>query len=125
MEDELAQARRKEQTPVVKQEVEAPALYVFFAINKANIDKRQMENLKSYAEIIKKSPDKKYKVFGYADKATGSAAFNQALSEKRARNVADILVKKFGVNANQLQVVGKGGVSDFSDKAMNRVVIVD
>ncbi len=125
LEDELAQARRKEQTPVVKQEVEAPALYVFFAINKANIDKRQMENLKSYAEIIKKSPDKKYKVFGYADKATGSAAFNQALSEKRARNVADILVKKFGVNANQLQVVGKGGVSDFSDKAMNRVVIVD
>lgn len=123
LQGELNQARRKE--AVVQQEVKLPALYVFFTINKANIDKRQMENLKSYAEIIKNSPNKKYKVFGYADKATGSVAYNQALSEKRARNVADVLVKKFGVNASQLEVVGKGGVSDFSDKGMNRVVIVE
>ncbi len=123
LQSELDQARQKQ--PVAKQEVKTPALYVFFAINKANLDKRQMENLKSYAEVIKNSPSKKYKVYGYADKATGSAAFNQALSEKRARSVADALVKKFGVNASQLEVVGKGGVSDFSDKGMNRVVIVE
>ena len=123
LQSELDQARQKQ--PVAKQEVKTPALYVFFAINKANLDKRQLENLKSYAEVIKNSPSKKYKVYGYADKATGSVAFNQALSEKRARSVADALVKKFGVNASQLEVVGKGGVSDFSDKVMNRVVIVE
>lgn len=71
-----------------------------------------------------------YQVTGYADKATGTAAYNQKLSEKRAQNVADALVKKFGVNASQLQVVGKGGVSDLyslykGEIQLNRVVIVE
>ena len=86
-----------------------------------------MINLKYYAEIIKSNPGKVYKVTGYADKATGTAAFNQKLSEKRARNVADALVKKFGVNANQLQVIGKGGVDNLYEGGiqLSRVVIVE
>ena len=89
-----------------------------------------MINLKGYADIIKNNPGKVYQVTGYADKATGTAAYNQKLSEKRAQNVADALVKKFGVNASQLQVVGKGGVSDLyslykGEIQLNRVVIVE
>ena len=69
---------------------------------------------------------KKYEVYR-ADKATGTPAYNQKLSEKRAQNVADALVKKFGVKASQLQVVGKGGVDNLYEGGvqLSRVVIVE
>ena len=49
------------------------------------------------------------------------------LSEKRARNVADALIKKFGVNPNQLEVIGMGGVDGLynGDIQLNRVAIVE
>ena len=86
-----------------------------------------MINLKYYAEIIKENPNKKYKVTGYADKATGTPAYNQKLSEKRASNVADALFKKFGVNPNQLEVICMGGVDGLynGDIQLNRVAIVE
>lgn len=129
LQSELDQARKvvkQEQVQVAKESKCAP-LAVFFKINKANITTKEMINLKYYAEIIKNNPGKVYKVTGYADKATGTPAYNQKLSDKRAQNVADALVKKFGVNANQLQVVGKGGVSDLysNEIQLNRVVIVE
>ena len=37
------------------------------------------------AKAIKANPNAKYKIAGFADKATGSASFNQTLSEKRAQ----------------------------------------
>ena len=126
LQNELDQARKK-QAPVVK-EVKAAPLAIFFNINKADISSREMVNLKYYAEIIKNNPDKVYKVTGYADKATGTAAYNQKLSEKRAQNVADVLVKKYGVDAKQLQVVGKGGVDKLYEEGgiqLSRVVIVE
>ncbi|MBQ7824344.1 MAG: OmpA family protein, partial [Bacteroidaceae bacterium] len=73
------------------------------------------------------TPNKKYKIIGSADKGTGSAKFNQTLSQKRAEKVKSILVDKFGVDASQLEVVAKGGVANqdpFSKGALNRNVIV-
>lgn len=129
LQSQLNQARREvkqEQVQVVKESKIAP-LAVFFQINRANITTKEMVNLKYYADIIKNNPGKKYMVTGYADKATGSPAYNQKLSEKRAWNVADVLMKKYGVNKSQLEVVGKGGVSDLygSEIQLNRVVIVE
>ena len=102
-------------------------LAIFFSINKADISKKEMINLKYYAEVIKSNPNQVYKVTGYADKATGTPAYNQKLSEKRAQNVADALVKKFGVKASQLQVVGKGGVDNLYEGGvqLSRAVIVE
>ena len=130
LQNELDQARRAAQQKQVVKESKAAPLAIFFQINKANITNKEMINLKGYADIIKNNPGKVYQVTGYADKATGTAAYNQKLSEKRAQNVADALVKKFGVNASQLQVVGKGGVSDLyslykGEIQLNRVVIVE
>ncbi|PXZ45023.1 hypothetical protein DMB45_00840 [Sanguibacteroides justesenii] len=129
LQDALAQERakaRQEAVQVAKESKAAP-LAIFFKINKANITAKEMINLKYYAEIIKENPNKKYKVTGYADKATGTPAYNQKLSEKRARNVADALIKKFGVNPNQLEVIGMGGVDGLynGDIQLNRVAIVE
>ena len=125
LQDELNQARKAQ--PQVVKEVKAAPLAIFFNINKANITAKEMINLKYYAEIIKNNPNQVYRVTGYADKATGTPAYNQKLSEKRAQNVADALVKKFGVKASQLQVVGKGGVDNLYEGGvqLSRVVMVE
>ena len=77
------------------------------------------------AKILKANPDKKYKVAGYADKATGSASWNQKLSEKRAQVVYDALIAQ-GVDKDQLELVGFGGTENmFGKNFLNRVVILE
>ena len=56
---------------------------------------------------------------GYADSATGSADYNQKLSERRATVVANELVK-MGIENNKITIVGKGGVETLSPISFNR-----
>lgn len=109
----------------VVKEVSVPApIAVFFKIGSARLDDYAMVNIKFAAKVIK-ATDKKYKVAGYCDKATGSVAGNQKLSEKRAQAVYDALIAE-GVNANQLECVGFGGTDNmFGENFLNRVVIVE
>ena len=77
------------------------------------------------AKVIKDNPKAIYKVAGFADKATGTVAGNQTLSEKRAQAVFDALVAE-GVNPNQLEKVAMGGTDPMFEKAyLNRVVILE
>ena len=64
----------------------------FFQIGKSKIDVYGMVNIRLAAKILKANPDKKYKVAGYADKATGSDKWNQKLTEARAKAVYDALI---------------------------------
>ncbi len=112
-------------TEVVKEIEVAGPRAIFFQIGKSNIDDYGMVNIQLAAKIIKANPNKKYKVAGYADKATGSVSWNQKLSEKRAQNVYDALVKE-GVNGSQLELVGFGGTANmFGQNKLNRVVILE
>ena len=91
----------------VKEVVTAP-VSVFFNINKSKIASRKdLQNVKAMTETAK---DGKFVVTGYADSKTGSAAYNQALSQKRAETVADELVK-MGVSRDNIEVVAAGGVN--------------
>ena len=62
-------------------------------------------------------------VTGYADFKTGTPAYNQKLSEKRAQVVAEELVK-MGVSRDKIEVVGKGGVKDLTPISYNRRAVV-
>ena len=96
---------------------------VFFNINKSRIaSKKDLVNVKELAECAKAN-GKTVVVTGYADSKTGSAAYNQTLSEKRAQVVADELVK-MGVSRDKIEVVGKGGVKDLEPISYNRRVVV-
>ena len=77
------------------------------------------------ADEINSSPaDKTFTVSGYADKETGSAAYNQKLSEERAQAVAEYLESK-GVKADRLIVKGYGAtVQPFSGNIENNRVVV-
>lgn len=96
---------------------------VFFAINSSKIDsKKEILNLKSLANAAKET-GVKLTVTGYADSATGTASYNQTLSEARAKAVAAKLVE-MGVPESQLIVEGKGGVDTESPIQLNRRVII-
>lgn len=122
--DQLAAARKQKPAPVTK--AESASMAIFFQIGKADLTDKEMINLGYMAEIIKKSPEKTFKVIGSADKSTGSAKRNQQLSEMRAEAVCNALVEKYGVNKKQLQVVANGSNNEPFDKpVLNRVTIVE
>ncbi|MCR5077855.1 MAG: OmpA family protein [Prevotella sp.] len=102
----------------VKQLVNTP-VSVFFNINKSTIaSQKDLVNVQALAKYAKDN-NNNLLVTGYADSATGSAAYNQKLSEKRAAAVANELVK-MGVEDNKISCVGKGGVETLSPISFNR-----
>mgnify|MGYP000009218773 FL=1 len=110
---------------VIKEVPSAAEVAIFFKIGKAKISPEGMVNVQLMAKAIKANPNAKYKIAGFADKATGSASFNQTLSEKRAQAVYDALVAE-GVKESQLEKVAMGGTDNmFGKNYLNRVVILE
>ena len=112
-------AEKKNEAPAsVKNYSNAP-MSVFFNINKAKVASRKdLVTVKGLADYAKEN-NVNLVVTGYADSATGSAAYNQKLSERRAETVANELVK-MGVSRDQITTEGKGGVKDLSPVSYNR-----
>ena len=104
-------------------EFQATSASVFFNINKSEIaSKKDLVNVKELAEAAKAN-NKKVVVTGYADSKTGSPAYNQTLSEKRAEAVKKALVD-MGVSADNIETAGQGGVADLTPVEYNRRAVV-
>ena len=98
---------------------------VFFKIGRAELSDEGKVQIQLTAKAIKANPNAKFVLNAYADKNTGSAAFNQKLTEKRAQAVFDALVAE-GVNASQLEKVANGGVGTmFGADKLTRVTIME
>lgn len=109
---------------VTVKEVAAAPVSVFFNIGRANIASRKdIVNVQALAEVAKAN-GKTLVVTGYADSKTGSANFNQKLSEKRANAVKKELVK-LGVDESKIEVKAAGGVNDIAPIAYNRRAVVE
>lgn len=108
--------------PVVEK---APMLTtVRFTINSAQITPMEMVNVYNVAQYMKANPKAKVTITGYADKDTGTAAYNQKLSERRAQTVYDILVKNYGIPANRLIKAAEGSSAQpYQTNNWNRIVI--
>ena len=98
---------------------------VNFTIGQSDLENREKVNLETVAKMIKDTPEKKYTVYGYADKQTGTEERNAQLSQERSQNVYDILIQ-YGVSANQLVKAAKGGVDVMylNDPQLSRSVII-
>ena len=82
------------------------------------------EKVEKLAKWAVDHPTAVFDLTGYADKDTGTAKLNMALSEKRAAAVKDALVKK-GIQANRISVNWKGDtIQPFNMNDDNRVVVV-
>ncbi|MFV0369473.1 MAG: OmpA family protein [Hyphomicrobiaceae bacterium] len=77
-----------------------------FAPNSVSFDTDSNTTLESLAKIAKSCTKGRIRVEGHTD-STGRAAFNKALSEKRAQAVADYL-SQAGVDANRIEAIGYG-----------------
>jgi outer membrane protein OmpA-like peptidoglycan-associated protein len=101
---------------------------VLFATNKADLKSSGLVNINKLAQFLQENPDRKVIVEGYTD-STGSASYNQSLSERRATSVQVALIK-MGVDPSRIVVQGYGKeypVADngsVSGRAMNRRVEV-
>ncbi len=107
--------------PVVQntKEYVGTAASVFFNINSDKVASRKdLVNVKELAEYAKAN-NCKLVVSGYADSKTGSAEYNQQLSQKRADAVANELVK-MGVSRDNIVTEAKGGVDNLSPFSYNR-----
>ena len=116
-----SQAENDRQKPVTNV-IAAPATTrasVFFNINKSKIASRKdLVNVKEIAEYAIAN-NRTVVVTGYADSNTGSAEYNQALSQRRAEAVAAELVK-MGVSSDKIETAAKGGVNDLDPFSYNR-----
>jgi len=114
----------KKEAPVVKQVATPLMSTVRFRINSARISDQEMVNIYNTAEWMKANPDQKVVITGYADKNTGSAAYNMKLSQRRAEAVQKVLVDKYGISKDRLSVKANGSdVQPYETNNWNRIVI--
>lgn len=94
---------------------------VLFRQGKAVVDNSQMPNIELIAQYMKNHPEAKVEIKGYAS-PEGNKDFNQALSQKRADAVKDVLVKKYKIAADRLTTKGMGATDKlFKQVEFNRV----
>ena len=98
---------------------------VFFNFDSARLTDRAKASMQVLQEVIASAPKGQvFTIVGHADAKTGSAAYNQKLSEKRAEAVYNYLVEQ-GVNKDQLTWKGVGSTENiFPVNGTNRVVVI-
>lgn len=97
---------------------------IFFTIATSKITKEEMVKVMEIADYLKKYPNAKVAITGYADKGTGNAKINQSLSEKRAAIVAETLQKEYGIPASRITTAAKGDTEQpYAVDKLNRVSI--
>lgn len=97
---------------------------VRFTINSAVITPEEEVNVYNIAQWMKANPEQNVAVIGYADKDTGTAAYNMGLSQRRAQAVVDALTNKYGINPDRLAVQAEGSaVQPYEVNNWNRIVV--
>ncbi|MEA3405452.1 MAG: OmpA family protein [Pseudomonadota bacterium] len=91
--------------PVVVEDAPA-AFYGFFGSDEAKLTETATHKLDIYSDYMKRHSAKTVKVTGHTD-STGSEAYNQALSEKRAQAVKTYLESN-GIESQRIQAQGMG-----------------
>ncbi len=112
--------------PTVQKDcVNAPLMTtVRFTINSDKIMPTEEVNVYNMAEWLKANPNENVIICGYADKDTGTAEYNMALSERRANAVADALVNNYGISRDRLTIKYDGSATQpYSTNDWNRIVI--
>ena len=126
----LAVAENREPCPEVEvaevvETAPAPLMAtVRFRINSAKIASTEQVNIYNVAQWMQANPDQNVAIVGYADKDTGTSAYNMKLSQRRAQAVYDELTNKYGINPDRLTMQAEGSdVQPYSENNWNRIVI--
>ena len=96
---------------------------IFFPIGNSNIAKSQTTKITEIVTFMKENPDAKITLTGYADKGTGSAAFNDKIAARRAQTVYNTLAAKGVAKSRMIKKSMGSRVQPFEENDMNRVTI--
>lgn len=86
---------------------------ILYDLDSYTVSADQLKKVQAIAKVMKNNEDFNIEVVGYCD-ASGSDAYNQKLSEKRAEGVKKLLVK-YGVDEDRISTSGKGKTVAFGD----------
>ena len=95
-----------EVTVAIIEELNEYSRTVLFDLNKATIREESQETLQAIADIMMEYPNTVFHVGGHTD-STGSATYNEKLSEERAESVRQRLIE-LGIPAARLTAEGYG-----------------
>lgn len=96
---------------------------VFFTLNSTRIRTAEQAKIDELVKFMQDHPATKVVITGYADKNTGTSAYNMKISKLRAMKVADALGKA-GIAASRITIDYKGSsVQPFDVNRENRVAI--
>ena len=97
---------------------------IFYTIRGSQISKEEMTKIEDIVAYLKKYPEAKVSVTGYADKGTGNSKINYTYAKKRAEAVSRILTTKYGIKKNRIIVDSKGDTEQpYPENDKNRVTI--
>ncbi|MCG8610309.1 MAG: OmpA family protein [Pseudomonadales bacterium] len=100
------------------QETVSMHLYVSFEKNSDAVPAAYQAELKKVATFLTQYPDTKVSLEGHTD-STGSATYNQNLSERRATAVMNALIKTYSINPERVSASGKGEAEPIADNKTN------
>jgi len=83
---------------------------IFFETDKWDLKPESDAALRNIADYVTKNPGRKFFIVGHTDNS-GAYSSNLTLSENRAKAVAEALVKRYSVNASQLNSYGVASLS--------------
>jgi outer membrane protein OmpA-like peptidoglycan-associated protein len=99
---------------------------VLFGTNLSNLNSGGMQTAQKLADVLTQNPERRVLVEGYTD-STGTAEYNQELSERRAQSVRSAL-QGMGISADRVSIRGYGKNfpvapnDNAGDRQMNRRV---
>ena len=107
----------KKPEPVVEKVPEMPEVKVYFAVSSSKLTPTEAEKLQPVVDYLKKYGKRNVVISGYAS-TDGKKAYNQRLSERRAKAVERWLIDN-GIDAARIKAEGKGEV-DFGSRKESR-----
>ena len=93
--------------PLPVAEIASIKLNVHFAFDSSKVQEKYFADISELADFLKRFSDMHVDVEGHTD-SVGTAAYNMALSQRRAQAVVDVLVNQYGIERSRLQPVGYG-----------------
>jgi outer membrane protein OmpA-like peptidoglycan-associated protein len=106
-----------------KAEVQPLRRDIFFVLSSSKVADAEQVKVMEVVDYLKKNPNAKVEVTGYADRGTGHSAINDKYAESRAKVVVEEL-KKQGVEESRISYSSKGDTEQpFEVNELNRVAI--
>jgi OmpA-OmpF porin, OOP family len=116
---------QEEPTPLEQQSVPDAhpplSLNIEFGSNKTVVEQKFYPEIEKLATYLKENPNSTVVIEGHTDD-TGAASYNQTVSEKRAKAIADVLIRTFEIDETRVRAIGYGEQEPLvnNDSAENR-----